>query len=263
MHYKRWMVLAALLLFALLSFGCGGGGGSDEVTITSINTNPSTVTAGSVIALTASISAPGQSIASLVKNWTVSTGSLTSDPPEFSLLLRETAKEGSATSLSTTSNTVYWVAPAEMETATITLAIDGQTKTLTVAIGESPITLSVTNGVCTVATNNITDLYQAAFRINYTSAWTPSSIEAGDFLGETEGDDREAIYIGMTNQDGFVPFAISRLGDADGVDGSGTLATVTFSKTSSTASTREVADVPFEFGMVLLYDSSLNEIDAF
>jgi len=261
MHSKRWMIWLVLTAAVALFAGCGGGGGSDEIRITSINVNPGAVTAGSVITLTASVSSPGQSVSSLVKNWTVSAGTLTDDPPDFSLLLRQTAKGASAASLSTTSNTVYWIAPSNTAQTTINLAIEDQTKSLQVSIGVSPITLSVANGVCTVSANDISDLYQAAFRINYTSAWEPSSVEPGEFLGETEGDDLEALWIGLTDQDGFVPFAITRLGDADGVDGNGTLATVSFSRTASSVSSREVADVPFELGMVVLYDSSYRQID--
>lgn len=266
MNNRLALVISVFVLLALALAGCGGGGDQDEIRVTSINVNPAAVTAGSVITLTASISAPGQSVSSLVKNWTVTAGSLTAEPPDFSLLLRQTARDVSAGSLSTTSDTVYWVAPATATATTISVAVADQSKSLQVAVGNSPVTLSVSNGVCTVSASNITDLYQVAFRINYSSAWTPVSVVPGNFLGvphgqQANGADPEVLWIGMTNRNGFVPVALTRLGNADGVDGSGTLATITFSKGASSASSREVADVPFELGMLVLYDSSFHAIN--
>lgn len=264
MNNRYTRVLAAFIVLVLMVAGCGSGGGDDEIRITSINANPAAITAGSVIALTASISAPGQSVSSLIKNWTVTGGILTADPPDFSLLLRQTARDTSTISLSTTSNTVYWVAPTNTSTITINLAVADQTKALQVSIGNSPVTLSVSNGVCTVAANEIDDLYQVAFRISHSSAWTPVSIEPGDFLGVPAAEgvtEPEVLWLGMTDQNGFVPVALTRLGDVDGVDGSGTLARISFAKSSSTVATREVAEVPFEMSMIIMYDSTNRRIN--
>lgn len=254
--------VAAVALAAVLLVSCGGGGEADGVTITGINLNPATVTAGSIVALTASISAPGQSVSSLVKNWSVTAGSLTVSAPDFSLLLRETARGTSATSVSTTGSTVYWIAPASGGLATITVAVDSESESLDVTVGSSPVTLSVTSAsggakLCTVAANGVTDLYQAAFRINFTSAWTPASAEAGDFLGSAD----DILTLAMLDQNGFVPMAITRKGSAAGIDGSGTLATIEFTPSQATSATREVADVPFELSMVILRNSADEPIE--
>ena len=255
--------VAAVALAAVLLVSCGGGGGDgDGVTITGINLNPAGVTAGSIVALTASISAPGQSVSSLVKNWSVTAGSLTVAAPDFSLLLRETARGTSATSVSTTGATVYWLAPAAGGPATVTVAVEGDSESLDVTVQTSPVTLSVTSGsggakICTIATNEVTDLYQAAFRVNFTSAWQPASAEAGDFLGGAN----DILTLAMLDQNGFVPMAITRKGDVAGIDGSGTLATIEFTPAQATSATREVAEVPFELSMVILRNSTDEPIE--
>jgi hypothetical protein len=254
--------VAVAALAAVVLGSCGGGGNGDGVTITGINLNPAAVTAGSIVALTASISAPGQSVSSLVKNWTVNAGSLTVAAPDFSLLLRETARGTSATSVSTTGTTVYWLAPAAGGPATITVSVESESESLDVTVSTSPVTLSVTSGsggakICTVATNDVTDLYQAAFRINFTSAWQPASAEAGDFLGGAN----DILTLAMLDQNGFVPMAVTRKGSVAGVDGSGTLATIEFTPAQTTSATREVMDVPFELSMVILRNSTDEPID--
>ena len=254
--------VAVAALAAVLLASCGGGGDGDGVTITGINLNPAAVTAGSIVALTASISAPDQSVSSLVKNWTVTAGSLTVSAPDFSLLLRETARGTSATSVSTTGTTVYWLAPAAGGPATISVAVESASESLDVTVQSSPVTLSVTSSsgggkICTIATNGVTDLYQAAFRINFTSAWQPASAEAGDFLGGPN----DILTLAMLNQNGFVPMAVTRKGNVAGIDGSGTLATIEFTPAQATSATREVADVPFELAVVILRNSADEPID--
>jgi len=256
---KLGLVLVAVVAVFLSACG-GGGGGADTVTITAININPSTVAAGSIVALSASISAPGQSMSSLVKNWTVSAGNLTADEPDFSLLLRETARGASAASVSTTANTVYWVAPASAGSATVTVQVDDATKVLNVTVGSSPVTLSVTSGsgggkTCTITANNVTDLYQVAFRLSFTSAWSPDSVTTGDFLGAAA----DILELSMTDQNGFVPVAITRKGNVAGVDGTGELATIEFSPSGSSSSVSQ-ADVTFVLEIMDLRDSNDNPI---
>ena len=90
----------------------------------------------------------------------------------------------------------------------------------------------------------MTDLYQAAFRINYSSAWRVDSVEQGDFLGP----EAETLFIGLTNQSGFVPVSITRLGNAAGVDGDGVLATIVFEPTG----TASASSVPFDLAAPML-----------
>ena len=106
--------------------------------------------------------------------------------------------------------------------ATISLTVDSASKSRDVTFGASPVTLSVSDGdngakICTVQVNDVDDLYQAAFRINFSSAWEPVLAEAGPFLG---GED-DILFFDMTNQTGFVPVAVTRKGNVTGVDGSG------------------------------------------
>lgn len=256
MHKLRYLAFVAVSLLLTIVSSCGGGGGGEEARIVSINLNPATVTAGSVIALSASISAPGQSAASVVKNWTVTTGILSANAPDFSLLLRQTARDVSATSLSTAAETVYWVAPATGGSATVTCAVGSDSKNLEVTIGQSPVTMFVTTStggakVCTINASNITDLYQIAFRINFSSAWIPASAEVGSFLGGVD----DILSLSMLDQNGFVPMSVTRKGDVDGMDGSGTVASVSFNPSGSAASVRETSDVPFSLAMMILRDS--------
>ncbi|MBN2080955.1 hypothetical protein JW859_01985 [bacterium] len=251
---KLGLVLVAVIAASLSA--CGGGGGVDPVTITAINLNPSTVAAGSIVTLSASISAPGQSVSSLVKNWTVSAGSLTADQPDFSLLLRETARGASAASVSTTANSVYWVAPATAGSVTITVQVDETIKTQNITVGASPVTLSVTSGAgggktCTITAHDVTDLYQVAFRLSFTSAWSPDSVAIGGFLGDA-GD---ILELSMTNQNGFVPVAITRKGNVAGVNGTGELASIEFSPSGSSSSVSQ-ADVPFVLEIMDMRDSN-------
>lgn len=244
------VAVAGLLLLALSA--CNGGGGTTAVTINSLVFNPATIAAGSVIELSASISGAS---ASDVKTWTVSSGQLTATQPDFGFVLRGTAKSASASSLSTSNSKVYWVTPTTAGTAAVTLAVGAATRTQNVTIGASLVTMELTDGaagrkVATVRVNGVTDLYQAAFRVTHTSAWRAESVEQGDFLGNTA----DTLFLGLTNQTGFVPVSITRKGNVAGVDGSGTLARITFAP-RATSSVREVSDLPFDIGLIQLRDS--------
>lgn len=253
---KFLTTLALGLAAAALLASCGGGGGGGgAITVNSVNLNPAAPAAGSVVALT--VGASGTGASSAMKDWTVSTGTLQLTQPDFSLLLRETAlaRGASAANLSTTQGTVYWITPAGGGAATVTCAIGSSTKSRSVTLGSSPVTLSVTDAAggkktCTVQANNVTDLYQAAFRINYSSAWQPETAARGNFLGPAAN----TLFIGLTNQSGFVPVAITKKGDVAGTDGTGTLATITF-KPKAASSAREALDLPFDLGLVILRNS--------
>lgn len=256
------LLLAALT--AVILSACGGGGGSNAVTITSINLNPGTPAAGTVVTLSASITAPGGNAGSLTKAWNVSAGTLSLTPPDFSLVLRDTARAASADTISTTQANVYWLVPATAGSATISLAVDSATRTREVSFGASPVTLSVSDGennakICTIAVNDVEDLYQAAFRVNFSSAWEPIQATPGAFLGA----ESDILFFDMTNQTGFVPVAITRKGSAAGVDGDGVLATITFAPAAgSSSASREAADAasPFGLGRIMLRSSADAEI---
>lgn len=251
--------LALISVVLLFAASChGGGGGTSQVQIVKINLNPASATAGSIIELSASISAPGQSVSSLVKDWEVSAGSLSLVPPDFSMLIRGTSKAASddSTTSSTTNSVVYWMVPTTPGPATITLTVGTATKDNIVQVVNSPIVLSVTDGtggkkVCTVSASNVSDLYQAAFRVNFTSAWKVNSVNPGDFLGSAN----DTLFIGLSNQSGFVPVAITKKGDVAGENGSGVLATITFDPVDTSSGVSSVADVPFTLDAAILRTS--------
>jgi len=254
-------ILLALAALAALA-ACKNGGGTQSPTIVSINLNPGTALAGSIIELSASISAPGQSVSSLVKDWEVTGGSISTTPPDFSLLLRQTAKVTSDTTVSTTNNMVYWIAPASSGPVTITVTVGQDSEMRTVQVGNSPVTLSVSDGVdqkkiCSINANNVSDLYQAAFRVNFGSAWHVDSVVRESFLGGAN----ETLFIGLDDKNGFVPVAITRKGNVAGVDGSGSLATITFAKNQTTSAADPAANRPFELEMVVLRSSSDQPIE--
>jgi len=258
MSSRRGLYLVLVALLAIVTLSCGKGKTQGEISVVSINTNPATVATGAVVELTASISAPGRSVSDLNKHWSVTAGTLLAAPPDFSLLLKGTAKATSESSLDTTASKVYWVTPSP-GTTTVTLAVETASKSRTITVGQNPVTLSVSDGVdgqkvCTVLANNVTDLYQAAFRINFSSAWKVVGTSPGSFLGGS-GD---TLWIGMSNQNGFVPCAITRRGNAAGVTGSGTLATIIFEPASGASAAREAAGIdarPFDLSMAILRSS--------
>ena len=257
MRVVRWFGLAAAAAMLLTLAACNGGGGVTQIVIVNINTNPVVVAAGSTVELSASISAPGRTLSSLSRYWTVSDGSLSADQPDFTLTERAMSQtDDFADDLLTTNSTVYWQVPATTGPVTITLDVEDAHKSATFTVTTSQVALSVTDGgdgkkVCAVQVSGITDLYQAAFRINYSSAWKPISAEPGDFLGGAS----DILWLGLTNQSGFVPCAITRKGSAAGVDGSGTLATVTFEPVGGASAVSDTASLPFEVNMVQLRDA--------
>lgn len=244
-----------LLLLSLALTACNGGGGGRQATVNAINVNPATPSAGSLVQLSGNISGGN---AGTVKTWEVDKGSLSTSPPDFAILLRATAsKQGSAVT-STTGETVYWITPPEGGQATITLTADSSTRSRTVTLGQSPLTLSVSDHDggkrVQIVASDVTDLYQAAFRISHSSAWDPTSASQGDFLGTAS----QTLFFSMTNQNGFVPVAITRRGSLPGVDGTGALATIDFAPAGGTSSARSVAETtqPFELQLVVLRTSA-------
>jgi len=248
----RAAIVVCLAFVLSLMAACNGGGGGTP-TVNGINIDPGSPAAGSLVQVTGDVS--GSGAGSATKSWAVTSGTLSATPPDFGLILRGTAKAASAATLDTTANTVYWLAPVGGGSATLTLTIGESTKTKTVNLGTSPISLTVANNgsdkVVSVKATNVNDLYQAAFRVTYSSAWHPKSVSQGDFLGAAA----DTIFFEVHNQNGFVPVAITRKGSAGGVDGSGTLATITFEPSSGASSARDVSSVPFDLDFVVLRDS--------
>jgi hypothetical protein len=245
------LVLVASLLLLASCFGGGKSSGNPQVN--AINVGTDTPAAGSLVQVTADVTGTGASSAQ--KSWSVTSGSLSVTPPDFGLILRGTAKVGSAATLNTTASTVYWLAPLGGGSATLSVTVGDSTKTKTVTLGTSPISINIAdsgaNKVITVQASNVSDLYQAAFRVSYGSAWHPKTVTQGDLLGAAA----DTVFFEMHNQDGFVPVAVSRTGNAGGVDGSGTLATITFEPTGGASAVRGTSAIPFDLDFVVLRNS--------
>lgn len=252
-------IAGLLLLFVAASCG-GGGGSSNPVTVTGISTGAGTISAGSVVPLSATTS--GGNGQAMLKNWSVTAGSLMINPPEFSLTLRETAKAASQLAVSTTGSTVYWVVPETAGSATVSVEVEGSTKSVNVNYGASPVTMAVSSGqngqkIVTVSASNITDLFGAAFRVSFSDNYTATSAVAGDFLGTSSN----VLFLGLTNQTKFVPIAITRKKGASGKDGSGTLATITFTpKSGSSARNASQAADGFDLSSLFFIDSTYARI---
>ena len=254
MNLYRVAAIAGAVALALTATACKGGGKTNTgVTINSITANPATVAVGGVTQLSANLTGAD---ASTIKTWSVTAGDLSVSQPDFAFTLRAAAKAASSSSVSTANALVYWVAPATAGDVTITLTVGGATKTQTISVGASLVSMDVTDAaggkkVATIRANGVTDLYQAAFRVQFTSAWKPESVTAGNFLGASS----DTLFIGLTNQTGFVPVSITRKGGVAGVDGSGTLATITFAPNSGSSSVSSLASTPFDISNVQLVDS--------
>ncbi len=254
-------VLAVFVGLAVV--GCGGGGGKPQppppipaLSILSINTNPTTIHAGAYVELSATYNDP--SLASgRVKIWEVSAGSLTEQPPDFTLLIRETAGVKSTSAiLNTTADKVYWRTPTSPGSYTVKLSVAQASKTSTFTVVASPLVLSVQPAsggktVVSVRANSVSKLYQAAFRVQYDpSRYTPIFAEPGSFLGT----ENEILFLGLLNQNGFVPVGITLKGDAPGKSGSGELARITFKPKTSSRNSSSLSLAGFDISFFVLLD---------
>jgi len=262
-------LLLALSLFgaALLLHSCGGGGGKrpepqPTLSILSINLSPQAPSAGTVVELSATFNNPSLA-AGKTRVWEVSGGTIGETPPDFTLVLRQTAgvKKTSAV-VSTTRDVVYWLAPTEPGKYRVTLTVGGATKSREVSISVTPIALSIlqddgTHIVVSVKAVSVTNLYQAAFRVNFDSAkYTPTSVVPGNFLGSSQ----EILFLGLTNQSGFVPVGITRKGNAPGVSGSGELARISFSRKTTSRSSSALGLAGFSIAFYVLVDADRSVI---
>lgn len=260
-------LLPVILSWGLLS--CGGGSKPPPppqplLVIQSINLQPPEPSVGTVVEVTATYNNPSLA-EGRPRLWEVSAGSLSTEPPDFSLLVRQTAgiKQTNA-SLSTTGDKVYWFTPTIPGSATIKLTVAGSKKQVSVTIKASSLVADVTPGddgttVVTVRAVSITNLYQAAFRLTFNSLrYKPVSVTPGSFLG----GENEILFLGLTNQAGFVPVAITRKGNAPGVSGSGELAKIVFEpKEGSTSRSKFPSSIlGFDISFFVLLDSQGNLI---
>ena len=256
------------VIFTIAVFAACGGGGKPPIvkpidtptssTIQSLNFSPANVTSGTVVEVSATYT-NASAFESAAKLWLVGGGTLSEQPPDFDLVLRETAgiKAASAT-LTTTASKVYWLTPIKPGSYNVSLRIGNAYLVQTVEVTTAPVGLEVLPGennsvIVRVVGQGVTDLYQAAFRVVFNaSVYTPTGVTPGTLLGS--GSD--ILFIGLTNQNGFVPIAITRKGSAGGVNGSGVLAEVVFTPKAASRAAASIGISGFELLRYVLRDSS-------
>jgi hypothetical protein len=257
-------IIIALALFS----ACGGGGGKSPIvkpidtptssTIQSLNFSPANVTTGTVVEVSATYT-NASAFESAAKLWLVGGGTISEQPPDFDLVLRETAgiKATSAT-LTTTASKVYWLTPTRPGSYNVSLRIGNAYLVQTVEVTTAPIGLEVLPGegnsvVVRVVAQDVTNLYQAAFRVVFNaSIYAPTEVTPGTLLGGSD----DILFIGLTNQNGFVPIAITRKGSAGGVSGSGVLAEIVFTPKAASRVAASISISGFELLRYVLRDSS-------
>jgi hypothetical protein len=263
----RTTIIAVIAAVAALTISCNGGGGGGHIfppgtlphsaAIQSINISPSSVTTGTAVELTATYT-DSSYFADKTKVWDTAGGSLTETAPDFDLVLRGTAgiKSASAT-LSTTSSRVFWFTPTSPGSYTIKLTIGKATFSRSVAVTSAPIYLEVTPGANNTTTvrimaRDVTDLYQGAFRVIFNpNRFQATEARAGSFLGGAN----DILFLGLTNQAGFVPIGITRKGNVAGISGDGVIAEVVFSDRTASHAPSSIAIAGFELGTYLMLDS--------
>jgi len=265
----RFSLLCALILAALLA-ACGGGGGKkdnqsyppgtlpESRAIQSINLSPSSVTTGTVVELSATYTNPG-TFENSTKFWKVSGGTLSEGAPDFDMILREVADvSGTSSSLSTSASRIYWFTPTTPGSYKISLKADNASLDRIVDVTSAPVYLEVVPAeddmmIVRILGREVSDLYQGAFRILFNpSLYEPLAVQPGDLLG---GPD-DVLFLGLTNQVGFVPIGITRKGDVPGVNGNGVIAEALFGKREVSHAPRALAIAGFELGLHIIRDSS-------
>lgn len=259
----RTIIFSVLAAVAALTISCNGGGGRHvfppgslptSAAIQSLNISPSSVTTGTVVEITATYTNAAY-FADLTKTWEATGGTLSESAPDFDMVLRGTAgiKSSSAT-LATTSSRVFWFTPSTPGSYTLKLTAGKATLPRVVAVTSSPIYLEVAPGTSNTTTvrimgRDVNDLYQGAFRIIYNAdRFTATEAKAGSMLGAPA----DVLFLGLTNQTGFVPIGITRKGEVQGVNGSGVIAEVTFTNKTASLTTSSLAVAGFEMGLYII-----------
>ncbi|MEP0813697.1 MAG: hypothetical protein HRF49_03405 [bacterium] len=257
-------ILVSIALISVIALAACNGGGKDGtpppdnngvVTINDLIVNPAQPGATSLVEITLDAAATVTPIEQRTKTYTATGGTLYAEQPDFTLVLRNSAQAGPAT-LSTKQNKIYWITPATPVQVTLTVEVGGKTHSKVVSIGNSLATMSIeeqgSNKVVTVSVNGVSDLFQAAFRVNYqTSKYTAVSVEKGDFLGSG------ALFIGLPDKlVGSVPVSISRKRGEGGSNGNGVLARIIFAPKTTSGVRDTSASAAFDFEYVELRDSS-------
>lgn len=255
-------IIVFLLLFALA--GCNNGGSKDggspgdAVNVRDVIVNPATPGTTSLVEVTIDASATGTPVSDRMKLYTASGGTLYETTPDFTMVLRGISQTGGAASLTTKQNKIYWVTPASPGEFTLSAAIGDRSAQKRIVIGNSAATMSVTTDaqgrkVVSVSASGVTNLFQAAFRINYQqSKYTCVAVEKGDFLGS------DVLFIGEKDKTpvGVVAVSLTRKRGQGGVSGTGVLARVIFEEKKAASADREPSRTSaFDFEYVTLLDA--------
>jgi hypothetical protein len=263
--FFRFLIRAFLLtIVTVLLLSCNGGGkkdngggGAGSVNVKSIILNPATPGASALVQIIADAVSTSTPIGERTKVFSVTGGTLYETEPDFSLVIRGTAAASEQRTISTKNNRVYWITPAETGEVTIKVTIDEASRERKINIGNALASLSVTEDdqghkIATITANNVTDLFQAAFRINYQSSkYSVVSVEKGDFLGS------DALFIGEKDNvpAGVVAVSISKKRDQSGDNGSGVLAKVTFAEKTTSEVRDTSASAAFAIDYIMLLNS--------
>ncbi len=255
------MLAVSVIAFLLLSCNGGskddGGGGSGSVSIKGIILNPASPGASALVQIISDAVSTSTPISDRAKVFSVTGGTLYETEPDFSLVIRGTAQASESRTLSTKKNRVYWITPASTGEVTIKLTIGETSKERKVNIGNALASLSITEDnqgrkIVTVTANNVSDLFQAAFRINYhSSKYTVVSVDKGEFMGS------DALFIGEKDKTpvGQVAVSLSRKRNDSGVSGSGVLARIIFAEKSTSEVKDTSASAAFAIDYIKLVNS--------
>lgn len=256
-----FVLLLLLVLTACNKGGSKGDGGTpnDSVNVRDLIVNPAKPGTTSLVEITIDASATGTPVSDRMKLYTASGGSLYETQPDFTMVLRGISQTGGSASLVTKQNRIYWVTPATPGDFTLSAAIGDRSAQKSVVIGNSAATMSVTTDtqgrkIVTVSASGVTDLFQAAFRINYqTSKYTCVAIEKGDFMGS------DTLFIGEKDKTppGVAAVSITRKRGQGGVSGTGVLARLIFAEKTASGADREASRTSaFDFEYATLLDSN-------
>lgn len=176
--------------------------------------------------------------------WMTDGGSFVANPPDAWHLVRATA----ATTDTYTGAKAYLKFPSNATSVKVTVLLGEALKSASFTVVNSVVTLTSSsdgfgNTLITAKANEVTNLYQIAFRVYYdTSRFKMTGIKQGSFLGSSSN----TLFLGHEFKSGQIACSITKRGEVAGVNGSGTLATITLTPIKSGSSSVEEEPVSIE-----------------
>ena len=197
--------------------------------ITKISASQENLYTSAVIELTLSTSGTIPDINTAY--WMTDSGSFTTAPPAA----WHSVRESSAVADTYTGAKAYLKLPATAGTVKVTALLGEAAKSQSFSVASSIVTLSSAsdgfgNTIVTAKANNVSNLYQIAFRVYYdTSVYKKTAISQGSFLGSASS----TLFIGHEFKAGQIACSITKRGEVAGASGSGNLATITLTPVKS------------------------------